>query len=115
MSQACIRNVVRAPFGRFGGALAPARQDDLAAVIVGALLVRLEGLRRSVPRGKDRARTGAAGQPRERIRAAGAGIGASFTPTGAGTPLAEGKETREIDGRAGELVGLELIDGTAGS
>jgi 3-oxoadipate CoA-transferase alpha subunit len=35
----------------------------------------------------------------ERIRAAGAGIGAFFTPTGYGTRLAEGKETREIDGR----------------
>ncbi len=35
----------------------------------------------------------------ERIRAAGAGIGAFFTPTGYGTTLAEGKETREIDGR----------------
>jgi 3-oxoadipate CoA-transferase alpha subunit len=35
----------------------------------------------------------------ERIRAAGAGIGAFFTPTGFGTPLAEGKETRMIDGR----------------
>lgn len=31
--------------------------------------------------------------------AAGAGLGAVFTPTGYGTPLAEGKETREIDGR----------------
>ena len=36
----------------------------------------------------------------ERIRAAGAGIGAFFTPTGYGTLLAEGKETRVIDGRA---------------
>lgn len=35
----------------------------------------------------------------ERIRAGGAGIGGFFTPTGAGTLLAEGKETREIDGR----------------
>jgi len=35
----------------------------------------------------------------ERIRAAGAGIGAFFTPTGYGTPLAEGKEQREIDGK----------------
>jgi 3-oxoadipate CoA-transferase alpha subunit len=35
----------------------------------------------------------------ERIRAAGAGIGAFFTPTGVGTQLAEGKESREIDGR----------------
>ncbi len=36
----------------------------------------------------------------ERIRAAGAGIGAFYTPTGYGTALAEGKETRLIDGRA---------------
>lgn len=35
----------------------------------------------------------------ERIRAAGAGIGAFFTPTGYGTALAEGKETRIIQGR----------------
>jgi len=35
----------------------------------------------------------------ERIRAAGAGLGAFFGPTGVGTPLAEGKETRTIDGR----------------
>ena len=35
----------------------------------------------------------------ERIRAAGAGIGGFFTPTGYGTDLATGKETREIDGR----------------
>ncbi len=36
----------------------------------------------------------------ERIRAAGAGIGAFYTPTGVGTQLAEGKEEREIDGRS---------------
>jgi len=35
----------------------------------------------------------------ERIRAAGAGIGAFYTPTGYGTLLAESKETRVIDGR----------------
>lgn len=35
----------------------------------------------------------------ERIRAAGAGIGGFFTPTGYGTQLAAGKETREINGR----------------
>lgn len=34
-----------------------------------------------------------------RIQAAGAGLGAIFTPTGYGTLLAEGKETRAIDGR----------------
>jgi 3-oxoadipate CoA-transferase alpha subunit len=35
----------------------------------------------------------------ERIRAAGAGIGAFFSPTGFGTELAKGRETRRIDGR----------------
>lgn len=35
----------------------------------------------------------------ERIRAGGAGIGGFFTPTGAGTELAEGRETRVLDGR----------------
>ncbi|WP_432444475.1 3-oxoacid CoA-transferase subunit A, partial [Rhizobium leguminosarum] len=35
----------------------------------------------------------------ERLRAAGAGIGAFFCPTAYGTELAKGKETREIDGR----------------
>jgi 3-oxoadipate CoA-transferase alpha subunit len=35
----------------------------------------------------------------ERIRAAGAGIGGFFTPTGYGTDLAQGKEVRELDGR----------------
>lgn len=41
----------------------------------------------------------AQGNLAERIRAAGAGIGGFFTPTGYGTPLAEGKEVREIEGR----------------
>jgi 3-oxoadipate CoA-transferase alpha subunit len=35
----------------------------------------------------------------ERMRAAGAGIGAFYSPTGVGTSLAEGKETRTINGR----------------
>jgi 3-oxoadipate CoA-transferase, alpha subunit len=35
----------------------------------------------------------------ERIRAAGSGVGAFFCPTGYGTPLAESKETREINGK----------------
>jgi len=35
----------------------------------------------------------------ERLRAGGAGIPAFYTPTGVGTPVAEGKEVREFDGR----------------
>ena len=39
----------------------------------------------------------------ERMRAAGAGIGAFYCPTGVGTPLSEGKESRTIDGREYDL------------
>ncbi len=35
----------------------------------------------------------------ERIRAAGAGLGGFFTPTGVGTVVADGKETRELNGK----------------
>lgn len=35
----------------------------------------------------------------ERIRAGGAGLGGFFTPTGVGTPVADGKELRELEGR----------------
>jgi len=35
----------------------------------------------------------------ERMRAGGAGLGGFFTPTGYGTPVGEGKETREINGK----------------
>ena len=43
----------------------------------------------------------------ERVRAAGAGIGAFYTPTGYGTELAKGKETRIIDGK-GQLLEYPL-------
>ncbi len=39
----------------------------------------------------------------ERIRAAGAGLGGFFTPTGAGTDLAAGKESARIDGRENDF------------
>ena len=55
-----------------------------------------DGLYRS---GKIELELVAQGNLAERIRAAGAGIGAFFTPTGFGTELARGKETRVIDGR----------------
>lgn len=46
----------------------------------------------------------------ERIRAGGAGIGGFFTPTGYGTKAAEGKETREIDGKMYVLEAPLLAD-----
>lgn len=45
----------------------------------------------------------------EAIRAGGAGLGGFFTPTSAGTPLAEGRETREVNGR--EMVYIEPLRG----
>ena len=55
----------------------------------------------------------------ERIRAGGAGIPAFFTPTGAGTEVARGKETREFDGRQyvmerGLFADLAIIHARAG-
>ena len=54
----------------------------------------------------------------ERIRAGGAGIAAFYTPTAAGTPLADGKEVRAFDGREhvlehGLRADLTLIKGRA--
>ena len=44
MNQAFICDAVRTPFGRFGGALATMRADDLAALPLKALLARNPGL-----------------------------------------------------------------------
>lgn len=46
----------------------------------------------------------------ERIRAGGAGVEAFFTPTGYGTQIAEGKETREINGKMCVLEGALRAD-----
>ncbi|MDD2179272.1 3-oxoacid CoA-transferase subunit A [Acidovorax sp. D2M1] len=43
----------------------------------------------------------------ERLRAAGAGVGGFYTPTGYGTPLAEGKESRVLNGR-GQVLEMPL-------
>ena len=60
---------------------------------------RLVRVRRPLPGGRIELELVPQGNLAERMRAAGAGIGAFFCPTGVGTPLAEGKETRTIDGR----------------
>ncbi|MGH9253473.1 MAG: CoA transferase subunit A [Vicinamibacterales bacterium] len=54
---------------------------------------------RQVMRGQIEAELIPQGTFAERIRAGGAGIGGFFTPTGVGTAVAEGKDTRLIDGR----------------
>ena len=66
-------------------------QDDLLVPAP----VRLLGLRRLYRAGKVDLEVVPQGNLAERMRAAGAGIGAFFCPTGVGTPLAEGKETAD--------------------
>jgi 3-oxoacid CoA-transferase subunit A len=44
----------------------------------------------------------------ERLRAGGSGIPAFFTPAGVGTPVADGKEVREFDGREYLLDGARI-------
>jgi 3-oxoacid CoA-transferase subunit A len=51
----------------------------------------------------------------ERIRAGGAGIPAFFTPTGVGTVVADGKETREFDGRPYIMEPGRAINGATSS
>jgi acyl CoA:acetate/3-ketoacid CoA transferase alpha subunit len=62
---------------------------------------REQGVRAAVPRAAQELEVELVPQGTfaERIRAGGAGIGGFFTPTGYGTVVAEGKETRVIDGR----------------
>ena len=66
-------------------------------LLVSQLLVSLQASFQQETRTREV--TLAQGNLAERIRAAGAGIGAFYTPTGYGTLLAEGKEERVIDGR----------------
>ena len=56
-------------------------------------------LERAIMEGRVEVELNPQGTQAERIRAGGAGIGGFFTPTGAETVIAEGKETREIGGR----------------
>jgi 3-oxoadipate CoA-transferase alpha subunit len=65
-----------------------------------AALLRAERVRKVVYRaGKVELELVPQGTLAERIRAGGAGVAAFYTPTAAGTPLADGKETRVFNGR----------------
>ena len=71
--------------------------------MIASFAIRASGARRSLfeeqyRRGEVELELVPQGTLAERIRAAGAGIGGFYTRTGVGTPVAEGKETREIDG-----------------
>jgi 3-oxoacid CoA-transferase subunit A len=69
------------------------------ARIIGTYIGDNEQFERQVRSGELEAELIPQGTFAERMRAAGAGLGGFFTPTGAGTLVAEGKEKRIIDGR----------------
>jgi 3-oxoacid CoA-transferase subunit A len=69
------------------------------ARIIGTYVGDNEEFERQVRAGDLQAELIPQGTFAERMRAAGAGLGGFFTPTGVGTVVAEGKETRTIDGR----------------
>jgi 3-oxoacid CoA-transferase subunit A len=78
------------------GLLLAARQ---IAKIVATYVGENKEFERQVTRGEIEADLIPQGTFAERIRAGGAGIGGFFTPTGIGTSVADGKETRVIGGR----------------
>ena len=67
--------------------------------LVGSYLGENRRLEKLILRGKIEMEFNPQGTLAERIRAGGAGIPAFYTPTGAGTVVAEGKEVREFEGR----------------
>lgn len=72
--------------------------------MIASFAIRASGARRSLfeeqyHRGEVELELVPQGTLAERIRAAGAGLGGFYTRTGVGTPVAEGKETRTIDGQ----------------
>jgi len=85
--------------GAMGVGLARWLQAGIVRRFIGTYVGRNEDLQRAIDEGIVEVELTPQGTFVERLRAAGAGIGAFFTPTGAGTLLAEGKETRRLGGR----------------
>jgi 3-oxoacid CoA-transferase subunit A len=85
--------------GNLGKGLATWLEAGLVRKVVLSYLGTNETLHRAMAAGTIEVEVNPQGTLVERMRAAGAGIPAFFTPTGAGTVVAEGKETRDFDGR----------------
>ena len=109
IAEACIDEIARrAPTGltiisnncgNQGQGLAVLLQRKLVASVICSYVGGNPDLAEQYLAGTVKVELNAQGTFAERIRAAGAGLGGFFTPTGAGTVVAEGKETRMIDGR----------------
>ena len=85
--------------GAMGIGLARWLQAGIVRRFIGTYVGRNRDLQQAIDDGQVRVELTPQGTFVERLRAAGAGIGAFYTPTAAGTLLAEGKETRRIGGR----------------
>jgi 3-oxoacid CoA-transferase subunit A len=85
--------------GNLGKGLATWLRAGIVRKVVCTYLGNNEDLHRMREEGTIETEVMPQGTFAERIRAAGAGIPAFYTPTGVGTVVAEGKEVRELDGR----------------
>ncbi len=86
--------------GNLGKGLARWLQAGIVAKVLCTYVGNNEDLHRAMADGSIEVTVMPQGTFVERMRAGGAGIAAFYTPTGAGTVVAEGKETREFDGRS---------------
>ena len=85
--------------GNAGKGLAVLLQQRQVATVVCSYIGGNPDLQAQMLAGELEVQLNPQGTLAERIRAAGAGLGGFFTPTGVGTLIAEGKEVRAIDGR----------------
>ena len=85
--------------GNLGKGLATWLRAGLIRKVICSYLGTNEDLHTRMASGEVEVEVTPQGTLAERMRAAGAGIPAFFTPTGAGTVIAEGKETRDYDGK----------------
>ncbi len=85
--------------GNQGRGLAALLQNHQVAKVIGSYIGGNPDLAEQMFAGELEVELNPQGTLAERIRAGGAGLGGFFTPTGAGTVVAENKETRVIEGR----------------
>ena len=85
--------------GNLGKGLAAWLHAGIVRKIICTYIGNNDDLHRMMARGEVEVELNPQGTFVERMRAAGAGIPAFYTPTGLGTVVAEGKEVRELDGR----------------
>ena len=86
--------------GNLGKGLAKWLKAGVVSKVICSYLGNNEDLHRMMAEGSLKVEVNPQGTLVERMRAAGAGIAAFYTPTGVGTVVADGKEVREVNGRS---------------